>query len=539
MQGYKSLEPKLIYLVTLEELVPKYNFYRKLAQEIDFQFLYKQTEKYYGKEGQESIDPVVFFKILIVGYLNNIVSDRRLIEYCSNCLDIRLFIKYDIDEKLPWHSTISRTRQLYGEEVFLKLFQQILTKCVEKGMVGGKRQAVDSAYIKANASMDSLQMKEIYEDVSIYATQFNEESEYKVNASEKLKADQNSGIDGNQNQAQTQSKPERQNVSNEVKSNHSKSNKTHYSPTDEDSRISTKPGKQCLLNYSGQIVVDDEQHLIVGAMADFADKRDSQSLESIVEQTQNNLSINNIEIGLILADGGYSSAESLSYLNQKQIDALIPNHGQYKPSREGFLFNEELDQYECQRGNLAILDFRGFQQDKAGNEYKIYRSQQSICKSCPLRVQCCGNKTMHKKILHTAHKALFDRMHERYKMKDAKNASKIRSRTVEPVLGSLINYFGLKKVNSKGIDSATKHCLMSSLCYNLKKMMKFIMRNVESDINSLKILPKINQNDSFFNLNLLLTSVYSSIFICFTKPVKSTQAYSNEKTHSYQPIWTF
>ena len=61
--------------------------------------------------------------ICLVGYLNNINSDRRLIAYCSNCIDVRWYLKYDIDEELPWHSTISRTRQLYGEEVFLSLFQ--------------------------------------------------------------------------------------------------------------------------------------------------------------------------------------------------------------------------------------------------------------------------------------------------------------------------------------------------------------------------------------------------------------------------------
>jgi hypothetical protein len=72
---------------------------------LDFNFIYEATKKYYGKEGQESIDPVVFFKICLVGYLNNINSDRKLIEFCGDSLVVRLFLKYDIDEALPWHST--------------------------------------------------------------------------------------------------------------------------------------------------------------------------------------------------------------------------------------------------------------------------------------------------------------------------------------------------------------------------------------------------------------------------------------------------
>jgi transposase len=81
-------------------------------------FLYKETAPYYGTEGQESIDPVVFIKICLVGYLNNINSDRKLIESCSNCLDVRLFIQYNIDESLPWHNTNSCTRQLYVGDIF-------------------------------------------------------------------------------------------------------------------------------------------------------------------------------------------------------------------------------------------------------------------------------------------------------------------------------------------------------------------------------------------------------------------------------------
>lgn len=134
MQGRKEFTPQLFYELSLDGLVPADNFYRRVNQELDLHFLYKSTQKYYGTQGQESIDPVVFFKILLVGYLNNINSDRALIRYCSNCLDVRLFLGYDLNEELPWHSTISRTRALFGEEVFLQLFQLILSLCVGKGM---------------------------------------------------------------------------------------------------------------------------------------------------------------------------------------------------------------------------------------------------------------------------------------------------------------------------------------------------------------------------------------------------------------------
>ncbi len=82
----------MLYTITLEQLVPTDNFYRRLNKVLNLQWLYATTKKYYGQEGQESIDPVVFFKMCIVGYINNINSDRKLAEYCADSLGIRLFL---------------------------------------------------------------------------------------------------------------------------------------------------------------------------------------------------------------------------------------------------------------------------------------------------------------------------------------------------------------------------------------------------------------------------------------------------------------
>nr|WP_246501355.1 transposase [Cloacibacterium caeni] len=178
---------------------------------------------------------------MLVGYLNNINSDRQLIAFCSDSLSIRLFLGYDVHEQLPWHSTISRTRGLYGEEVFLNLFKEVLRMCVSKGMVRGKRQAVDSVFIKANASMDSLVEKlvvsdvelEVLEDASAFVNEIEENSEYKVTSTRKKlverhhdwKVEAYKGIPGNSNSNQTDEN------GNLIRPKYL-SNHTHYSPTD-------------------------------------------------------------------------------------------------------------------------------------------------------------------------------------------------------------------------------------------------------------------------------------------------------------------
>ena len=168
MQGKKDYQEKLFAQFQLSERVPKRNFYRRLKEVLDLDFLYRLTKSYYGESGQKSIDPVVFFKLCLVGYLENIISDRHLIQHSSMRMDILYFLGYDIDEELPWHSTISRTRGLYPESVFEEVFTKILSMCVEKGMVSGHTQVIDSAPIKANASMDSLELKVSKEELEAH-----------------------------------------------------------------------------------------------------------------------------------------------------------------------------------------------------------------------------------------------------------------------------------------------------------------------------------------------------------------------------------
>ncbi|MCC9138991.1 transposase, partial [Pontibacter silvestris] len=130
-----------------------------------------------GSTGNPSIDPVVFFKLMLTGYLENITSDRKLVEHCSLRMDILYFLGYDINEELPWHSTLSRTRQLYPESLLESLFECIFSLCVKKGMVAGHQQAVGSAPVKANASIDSLLVKQPKESVQMHLAKVKADNE--------------------------------------------------------------------------------------------------------------------------------------------------------------------------------------------------------------------------------------------------------------------------------------------------------------------------------------------------------------------------
>ena len=474
MQGRKTFEEKLFTNFQLSDRVPEDNFYRQLKATLDLRSLYKTTSSYYGTEGQGSIDPVVFFKLMLVGYLENLGSDRRIISTASMRLDVLYFIGYNIDEPLPWHSTLSRTRQLYGEEVFKALFKKVLKQCIDKGMVSGRRQAVDSALIKANASMDSIAEKEVLDDGDAFADELTSNEDgapKKVNASKKKRVEEHhrwkaKAYDGMPATRSVKFKEAHAGDENRPKflSNH-----THYSTTDNDARIAVKPGKPRQFNYLAQTSVDTAHHVITYIESYHADKKDSQCMPAIIEGIKENLHSEGLTVEQVLADTGYSSGQALKALEENNITAYIPNFGQYKHEREGFTYHKEGDYYICpEKKKVAFKKIK----DNNGYAMKEYRTTRKDCAPCPLRSTCIG-KSFEKSIRDTVDKPHYDTMHERLKTSYAKKMKKLRQSTVEPVLGTLINFLAMKRVNTRGIKQASKCMLMAAVAYNLKKLIKF------------------------------------------------------------------
>ena len=530
MQGKKDYQEKLFNNFQLSERVPSDNFYRRLKNELDLSFIVPLTQSYYGREGQKSIDPIVFFKLLLVGYLENLNSDRKIISHASMRMDVLFFIGYDIDEELPWHSTLSRTRGLYGEEVFKQLFKKVLSLCVSKGMVSGKRQAIDSAYIKANASLDSLLEKEILIDSDTYTDELieNDETKKTISSSKKKEIESHHAWKAEAYKGQPKGNSNKENELDELGNTIRPkflSNHTHYSKTDGDARISVKPGKPRQLNYSAQTSVDTKNHVITNIMADFSDKRDSQSLPEAVKQTQINLLENYLHLEEVLADTGYSSATALKYLKENAITGYIPNFGQYKNSRAGFVYNKEQDQYECIRGNKAILPFKKIARSHDGSQMKVYRSSNKHCKDCPLRASCIG-KSDFKAITESIDKPLYDQMHERLKSPKAKRLKKQRSSTVEPVLGTLINFMGMRRVWTRGIKNANKFMIGAATAYNLKKWMNYISKKINTQVQELPI-PKTAQKQN--NLNSISCFTTNLFFYKIYNPVKSMHSLKRTK----------
>ena len=134
---------------------------------------------------------------------------------------------------------------------------------------------------------------------------------------------------------------------------------------------------------------------------------------------------------------------------------------------------------------------------------KVYRSSSKDCGKCPLRSVCIG-KSNFKKIDDTIDKDYYDRMHARLQTTKAKRLKKLRSSTVEPVIGTLVNYLAMKRVNTRGLQQANKCMLMSAVAYNLKKLLRFTANKVSSMVKAMEIKAEKALLRPFFHLLLLL-----------------------------------
>jgi len=157
MMGIKEREFRpLSSNLSLEELVPKDNFYRCLEELLDLSFVRELVADRYAAIGRTSIDPVVFFRLQLVMFFEDIRSERQLIEIAADRLGIRWYLGYDLHESLPNHSSLTRIRERYGLEVFRAFFERIVEICFEAGLVRGEELFFDSTKVKANADINSL-----------------------------------------------------------------------------------------------------------------------------------------------------------------------------------------------------------------------------------------------------------------------------------------------------------------------------------------------------------------------------------------------
>src|SRR6476661_3731712 len=149
MMGEQARTESLFYYFRLEEQIPEDHLLRLLDRYIDFSFVRERLKTFYSSTGRPSIDPEVLLRLLLVGYLYGITSERRLLNEVRMHLAYRWFTRLDLNAEIPDHSTFSKNRhgRFRQSGVFREVFEEIVRRCVEAGLVEGETLAVDGTMV--------------------------------------------------------------------------------------------------------------------------------------------------------------------------------------------------------------------------------------------------------------------------------------------------------------------------------------------------------------------------------------------------------
>ena len=168
MMGQQSRTESLFYYFRLEDQIPEDHLLRLIDRYVDLSFVRERLKGLYSSTGRPSIDPEVLLRLLLVGYLYGITSERRLLEEVRMHLAYRWFTRLGFEQEIPDHSTFSKNRhgRFRQSDVFREVFEEIVRRCLEAGLAKGENLAVDGTMVGANASRQSRVPREQLKEVA-------------------------------------------------------------------------------------------------------------------------------------------------------------------------------------------------------------------------------------------------------------------------------------------------------------------------------------------------------------------------------------
>lgn len=435
MQGHQSYQPQLFFYADIGSYIPANHFLRKIAQVLDLSFIREMTASYYkDNQGRPSIDPEVFFKMLIIGYLFGIRSDRRLCEEIGYNLAYRWFCGLSLEDKVPDHSSLTRIRDRLGEEVFCALFTQVLELCKAYGLVKGEEIIADSTLIDANASLNSLVAHE-------------------------------------PEQARKEIKELCNRTPLDPMPNRKISNETHTSETDPDASLAHKKGTPRRLKYKVHNSIVGDSRIILDTHVTTGKTHDNQSFLDRLSFLKN---ARNYPISQVIADRAYGSLEIVLSLKEQGLKTYIPLFSSRSGSRneglEDFIYDSNADQFICPEG--AILRTNGKHYDNV----KYYTSQSSDCRICSKQSLCKATKRMKdsRYLRRNIHQEYFKKVMQ--DMSEPLFAEKMRERRwkVEGIFAEAKNNHGLSRAKYRGRKKVQIQAFMTATIQNIKRLLKLI-----------------------------------------------------------------
>jgi len=433
--------------VSIEDLVPKEHILRKIEKQIDFGFARKRLYPMYCEDnGRPAVDPVILFKMLFIGYMFGIRSERRIIKEIEVNLAYRWFLGYGLSDKIPDHSTISqnRRRRFEGSDVFRELFEDVVMMAMDKGYIEGKELYTDSTHLKANANKNKFCKRLVKENTKKYLSDLEEAITDDRERHGKKELRLKEGKEDNHK---------------EIKE----------SLTDKDSGFMTRDGKPQGFYYLDHRTCDGKHNFITDVFVTPASIYDSIVYLERLDYQRNRFMFDVDAVGL---DAGYNTPDICRGLIERDIFGVAGyrNPGGLKGliRKSRFEYDSISDSYKCPEGR----SLKYMTTTREG--YKEYASDSKICKSCSRLTECTHSKN-HKKII-TRHiwESYKEKIRENRLSEKGKIIMKRRSETVERSFADAKELHGYRYARFRGLKRVEDQCLMTAIVQNIKKLARLL-----------------------------------------------------------------
>lgn len=448
---------QFLYAFDLDKVVPPDHLVRQIDGVLDLSWVHKELAPYYSHTGRPSIDPVLMIRMLLVGYLFALRSERRLCSEVQVNLAYRWFCKLSVEDQIPDHSVFSRARhERFRDSDALRLvFEGVVAMCIAAGLVGGEAFSVDASLIKADVDKkkrvpgDQLNAWPKAEEASRAVREYLTALDV-ARSDEERGAKDDGGFGGG-----GRSKPPKE-----------------VSLTDPQAAWVARPGVEPFFAYDANYLIDNKAGIIVDAEG----TRANRIVEIAVTQTMMDRVRRrfNLQPQRLAGDTAYGAVRLLKWLVDRQIAPHIPvwdksarSDGTF--SRADFVFDRSRNIYICPNGKL--LHTTGTVID--GGTLR-YRASKHDCDLCALKMQCCPH-TPARQIPRDLHEDARDVARALAKT-EAFERSRRERKKVEMQFAHMKRIFRLDRLRLRGLSGAKDEVLLTATAQNLRRLVKFLCR---------------------------------------------------------------
>jgi transposase len=442
MMGHRQVEQAaLFYEFSLERHIPADHLLRSIDRFVELDDLRRELARFYSSIGRPSIDPELMIRMLIIGYCFGIRSERRLCEEVHLNLAYRWFCRLGLDGGVPDHSTFCKNRhgRFRESDLFRRLFETVLRRCIQEGLVGGEGFAVDASLIKADANRQKgIEGKKALPP------------EAAGRAVEEYLAVLDDAAFG----AATEVTPK------------------FISPADPAARWTGAHGGQAFFAYSTNYLIDVDNAIIVDVEATTAIRQaEVRAAKRMIERAIDRFDLHPARL---LGDSAYGSAEMLSWLVDEHgiaphvsvFDKSARKDGTF--SREAFAYDPQRDIYSCP-GGKPLTTTGTLVNDGATI---LYRASKHACAECALKSKCCPNSPA-RRVPRSVHEGARDVARQIARSWEGRISRRLRKK-VEMLFAHLKRILKLDRLRLRGPNGARDEFVLAATAQNLRKLAKLI-----------------------------------------------------------------